>query len=234
MAASVYLIPNVLAEHTHASVFPANLGERIRHIRHFAVEDPKSARSLLKYWGLPLQELELYSMHVKKGDISDIMDLMAVCAGGEDIGILSDAGLPAIADPGENIVLLAHKKGYRVVPLVGPGSIFLALAGSGLNGEKFMFHGYLPKDESGRSRELKRLETDCHKYGTTHIFIETPYRNNALWKNMMQQLRPDTRICVACMLTAGDEEYVQTRSVAEWKKIRPDFDHKPAVFLLGS
>lgn len=233
MSAKVYLIPNVLAENTHAAVFPATLGERIRHIRHFAVEDPKSARALLKYWGLPLQELEFYSMHVKKGDISDIMDLMAVCARGGDIGILSDAGLPAIADPGENIVLLAHKKGYQVVPLVGPGSIFLALAASGLNGEKFMFHGYLPKGEGDRIKELKRLESDSEKFGTTHIFIETPYRNNALWKNLLQTLKPTTRVCIASLISS-EEELISTKEVHEWKKTPVNIDNKPTVFLLGS
>lgn len=232
MSGKIFLVPNVLAENTHASVFPSNLGEKISHIRHFAVEDPKSARLLLKFWGLPLNELELYSMHVKKGDVSDIMDILKVCTDGEDIGILSDAGLPAIADPGENIVLLGHKKGIEIVPLVGPGSLFLALAASGLNGEKFMFHGYLPKTEGDRIKELKRLEADSRKTGCTHIFIETPYRNMAIFKDMIQHLQTDTRLCLAANITS-ENEYIKTKEISLWKKETPTIDNIPTVFLIG-
>lgn len=232
MAGKIFLIPNVLAENTHASVFPSNIGERISHIRHFAVEDPKSARQLLKFWDLPLMQLEFYSMHVKKGDVSDIMDILKVCQDGEDIGILSDAGLPAIADPGENIVLLGHKKGIEIIPLVGPGSLFLALAASGLNGEKFMFHGYLPKGESDRIKEIKRLELDARKFGTTHIFIETPYRNLAIFKDMIKHLQSDTRLCLAANITS-ETEYIKTKEISLWKKENPEIDNIPTVFLLG-
>lgn len=232
MSGKVYLIPNILAEGTHTEVFPDTIGKRIQHIRHFAVEDPKSARQLLKYWGLPLQELEFYSMHVKKGDISDISDIMDICGKGEDIGILSDAGLPAIADPGENIVWLAQKKGIDIVPLVGPGSIFLALAASGLNGEKFMFHGYLPKAESEAIREIRRLETDARKYGVTHIFIETPYRNKRLFNDLIGNLQPDTRLCIAANIT-GDTEKIRTMEIKDWRKEKPEIDNIPCVFLIG-
>lgn len=153
-------------------------------------------------------------------------------ANGDDAGLVSEAGYPCVADPGSGLVALAHRAGARVVPLVGPNAMLMALAASGLNGQRFRFSGYLPIDSKGRVKALLDLEREAWADGSTQLFMETPYRNHALLKDIVEHCRPQTLLCVACDLTAPGE-YIRTRPVGEWHKGAPDLHKRPAVFLLG-
>ena len=150
---------------------------------------------------------------------------------GRDAGLMSEAGCPGVADPGADIVAEAHRRGIKVVPLVGPSSILLSLMASGFNGQSFTFHGYLPIDKAQRSKRIKELEGQAEKFGQTQLFIETPFRNNQLLDEVLKVCKPATRLCIACNLTATDE-MVQTKTIAQWKKEQPDLHKRPVIFLL--
>ena len=152
---------------------------------------------------------------------------------GKDVGLLSEAGCPCVADPGSLLVQCAHEKGIEVVPLVGPSSLMLALMGSGLNGQNFAFVGYLPKEQSARIQKLKELERTAKSKGQTQLFIETPYRNNHMIEDILAHCQPDTRLCLAADLTMPTQ-FIQTKTVSEWRKAKSDLDKRPTVFLLGA
>lgn len=233
MTGTLYLIPVPLGpispqEHLHPGVLAI-----IRPLTYFVVEQAKSARAFLKAAGtdLPLQELELEELneHTK----SDALDrLLAPLRAGHDIGLLSEAGCPAVADPGADLVALAQRENIRVVPLVGPSSLLLALMASGLNGQRFAFLGYLPAKEVDRNKALRELEIDSRKNKQTQLFIETPYRNRAMFDAMLQACQPGTRLCIATDLTLPSES-IRTRTIAQWKKeTPPEIERRPTVFLL--
>lgn len=233
---TLFLIPNFLSEHPDVFPLPAGYAEMTSRITYFAVESDRSARKLLaKLWGISnLNHLDFFVLDSKKPDLEAEQELIALLKNGHDVGLISDAGYPSVADPGEGLVLRAHQAGIRVKPLIGPNSFIMALCASGLNAEQFVFHGYLPKEKMGRISRLKELERELKKSGYAQIFMETPYRNRDLIKDMVQHLTPDTRLCAAWDIT-GKNERVITLRVVDWKKISlpEESDQLPAVFILG-
>ncbi|WP_306603411.1 SAM-dependent methyltransferase [Azonexus sp.] len=233
MTGTLYLIPVPLGPVSPQDNLHPNILATIRPLTHFVVEQAKSARAFLKAAGtdLPLQELQLDELneHTK----TDALDrLLAPLRAGHNVGLLSEAGCPAVADPGANLVALAQQENIRVVPLVGPSSPLLALMASGLNGQRFAFLGYLPAKEVDRNKALRELETDSRKHKQTQLFIETPYRNRAMFDAILQTCQPASRLCVATDLTLPGES-IQTRTIAQWKKqTPPEIERRPTVFLL--
>jgi 16S rRNA (cytidine1402-2'-O)-methyltransferase len=233
MTGTLYLIPVPLGPTSpQDSLTPAVL-ETIRPLSHFVVEQAKTARAFLKAAGTdkPLQELQLSELneHTKADALSQ---LLAPLLAGHDVGLLSEAGCPAVADPGANLVALAQKENIRVVPLIGPSSLLLALMASGLNGQRFAFQGYLPAKEAERTKTLRELESESRKRHQTQLFIETPYRNRAMFDAILGSCQPGTRLTVATDLTLPGET-VRTLSIQQWKKqTPPDIERRPTVFLL--
>lgn len=208
--------------------------EVILGIRHFIVEEVRSARRFLKRVDrdIDIDSLTFYPMG-KHADAALFASYLRPLEAGEAMGVISEAGCPAVADPGADVVAIAQKKGLRVVPLVGPSSMILAVMASGLNGQSFAFHGYLPIDAAERVKRLKQLEVRAQQEHQTQLFIETPYRNAKLFETLCSTLRPQTRICVAAGITT-DEEWIRTMTVAEWRRQRlPDLSKIPAIFLMG-
>ncbi|MFT4071885.1 MAG: SAM-dependent methyltransferase [Dysgonamonadaceae bacterium] len=232
MQASVYLIPVTLGETTVEKVLPSYNREIILKINYFIVENIRSARRFLKKTepSIDIDSLTFFELN-KHTDVHQINNYLDPIKGGFDIGIISEAGCPAIADPGAAIVEIAQKKNIRVIPLVGPSSILMSLMGSGFNGQSFAFHGYLPIDASERTRRIKQLEQRIYQEDQTQIFIETPYRNEKLLKDLVQSCSPSTRLCIAVNITCEDE-FIKTLPVKEWGKKTPDFIKKPCVFLI--
>jgi 16S rRNA (cytidine1402-2'-O)-methyltransferase len=230
--ATLWLIPTSLSSHDHAVLSPHDMA-RINHLRHFIVETEKTARAALKHLqlGVPIMDLALYSLNEHTCDAS-VGVLLQPMREGKDLGLLSDAGCPVIADPGAKVIHLAHQEGFRVVPLVGPSSILLALMASGAWGQKFTFHGYLPVDEQPFGQTLKFIAEDVFATKTTHIFIETPYRNQKIWERMLTMLPSNMFLSVSCALTSN-QEFVATHAIETWKQIDcPNFHKQPCVFTL--
>jgi len=233
MAGTLYLIPVPLGPTAPQESLPANVLATIHPLTHFVVEQAKTARAFLKAAGtaLPLQELQLEELNEHTRD-AELDRLLAPLRAGHDVGLLSEAGCPAVADPGANLVALAQKENIRVVPLIGPSSLLLALMASGLNGQRFAFQGYLPAKEAERSKVLHELESESRKRQQTQLFIETPYRNRAMFDAILQTCQPGTRLSVATDLTLPGET-VLTRSIQQWKKqTPPEIERRPTVFLL--
>lgn len=233
MTGTLFLIPVPLGPTPPIQSLPANVLTTIRPLTHFVVEQAKTARAFLKAAGTdkPLQELQLEELneHTK----ADALDrLLAPLRAGNDIGLLSEAGCPAVADPGADLVALAQNEGIRVAPLIGPSSLLLALMASGLNGQRFAFQGYLPAKDGERSKALQDLESESRKRKQTQLFIETPYRNRAMYDSILQACQPTTRLSVATDLTLPGESVV-TRTIQQWKKqTPPEIERRPTVFLL--
>lgn len=231
MKGTLYLIPVPISDEEDNShlIYPA-LEKTVNRLTEFIVEDIKTARRSLRKIGFK-GEFDKTTFHVlnEHTDTKSIGSFLTSVEKGTSIGLLSDAGMPCIADPGSDIVRLAHSKNIKVVPLYGQSSIFLALAASGLNGQHFTFHGYLPKEQANRKKALKEIE----RREGTQIFIETPYRNNHLLEDILATCSPETLLCVAMNVT-GKSEMILTKSIALWKKGElPDLDKQPAVFLLS-
>jgi 16S rRNA (cytidine1402-2'-O)-methyltransferase len=218
----LYAIPTPLGSSPEESL-PAPALQTIRELKDFAVENAKSARAFLGALGMPVRELSIRA-------IEDGADLLAPLKQNRPLGLLSEAGCPAIADPGAALVEEAHREGFRVVPLVGPSSLVLALMASGLEGQRFAFCGYLPRDAKERARRIRELEERSRKEEETEIFIETPYRNDALFAALRETCSPRTRLCIAADLTLPGES-IQTRTVLEWRNAAGP-GKRPAVFLL--
>jgi 16S rRNA (cytidine1402-2'-O)-methyltransferase len=230
---TLYLIPCTLGETKPEEVIPASVLETIRRLDSFIVENSKSARAFLKSCSITIPQAELSIIEIDKHDPQQSTGvLLKSLLEGKDTGLLSEAGLPAVADPGAAIVKYAHQKGIKVVPLSGPSSILLALMSSGLNGQQFSFNGYLPVERGERIKALQRLEKESLQTGRTQIFIETPYRNNNMIKDIVENLNPSLRLCIAANITLPDES-ILTQSIREWKKKLPDLHKIPAVFCLG-
>ena len=226
----LFLIPVDLAPENSDGWVGARLRDAVLPLRRFVVEHPKSARQFLKTLGLPLPEIEFEVLdeHSKADDLDRIVRWMD---SGGDVGLLSEAGCPAIADPGANLVARAHRLGMHVVPLVGPSSIVLALMASGLNGQRFAFNGYLPQASAQREARIRELEERSRRLDQTEIFIEAPYRNDQLFAALLGTCEADTTLSLATDLT-GATEQVATRTVAQWKNAPPGLDRRPTVFLL--
>jgi 16S rRNA (cytidine1402-2'-O)-methyltransferase len=229
---TLYLIPVPIADGTAAAAIPPAVRERIRTLAYFIVEGPKSARAFLKAVGHPgpLAELRIARLEAD-ADRSRLLALLAPVREGADAGLLSEAGAPAVADPGAMLVRHAHAGGLRVAPLVGPSAILLALMASGLEGQRFAFHGYLPVDERELKAQLRALEADSRRARRTELFIETPYRNDRLLRVILEACAPETLLCVAAALMSPGES-VATRTVAEWRASPRAIGRRPAVFLL--
>lgn len=229
----LYLIPVELAPEGFPISLPAANHEIIKGIRHFIVEELRTARRFLKRCNpaISIDETLFYELneHTRETDVAHYLN---PARDGFHIGLLSEAGIPCIADPGNIIVRMAHHSGIQVVPLTGPSSLFLALAASGLNGQHFCFDGYLPVKPLDRNEKLKAVEKDIFTSGKTHLFIEAPYRNNALFEALVKQCHPETMLCIACGITSS-EEWILTLPIKEWRKKKPDIQKRPAVFLLG-
>lgn len=232
MSGKLYLFPVNLAETPLDNVLPPYNAGILSGIRHFIVEDVRTARRFLKKNDsqFDIASCTFYELN-KHTNPEQMSGYLKPLSEGTDMGILSESGCPAIADPGADIVNIAQKKGYTVIPLVGPSSIILSLMGSGFNGQKFTFNGYLPVDKNDRIKEIKRLEQLAIFEDTTQIFIETPYRNNKLLEDLIATLKPNSKICVAFDIT-GPEEKIQTLTVSGWKSKKPELTKKPCIFLI--
>ncbi len=229
----LYLIPVTLGSNeTINKVLPPYNREVVSRIKIFIVEQVRTARRFLKAMGhpLPIDKMIFYELN-KHTDLNKISGYLAATGNGEDVGLISEAGTPCIADPGALIVEHAHVKNIDVVPLVGPNSIILSLMASGFNGQNFAFHGYLPIDIAERKKKIKELENLSYLNDQTQIFIETPYRNNKLLETLVSVLKPNTKICVAADLTL-QSEFIKTLPAKMWKKQREDFHKRPAIFLI--
>lgn len=226
----LYLIPCYLQEDAIHTI-PAYLQKAVANCSVFLVENERSARRFLKkLWKeMVIDDYRWYL--IEEAGQQQINTLLTALQNGQNVGIISEAGCPGIADPGQLLVGAAQEKGYQVVPLVGPSSIVLALMASGMNGQQFSFHGYLPIDTADRKKKIKELEATSAREHSTQIFIETPYRNHAMINDILACCRPTTRLCVAVDLT-GPQESILTRNISEWKKTELTYHKKPAIFLL--
>jgi 16S rRNA (cytidine1402-2'-O)-methyltransferase len=229
---TLYLIPVPLADEAAAKSFTPYLTDTINSIKEYIVKNEKTARRFLKEAGLknPQSELLIHDYGKYNRDTGTAEFFKGLQAG-TDVGLMSEAGCPGIADPGAEIVEKAHRMGIKVVPLVGPSSILLALMASGFNGQSFVFHGYLPIDKAERSKSIKKLESHAEQNNQTQIFIETPFRNNPMLEEILKTTHPKTRLCIACDLT-GATELVQTKTIADWQKKVPDLHKRPTIFLI--
>jgi len=231
--AKLYLIPTTLGEtESLSNVFPEYNLKIIHQLKVFIVEKIRTARRFLKAvkHPVPIEEMQFFELN-KHTPEEEIATFLQAAGKGISIGFISEAGAPAVADPGASIVRLAHQKNIQVVPLVGPNSIIMALMASGFNGQQFAFHGYLPKEPSARMRKIKQLEQEVYRKDITQIFIETPFRNNQMLESLTKTLQTGTLLCVAANISLPDETIV-TKRVADWKKEKADFNKKPAVFLI--
>lgn len=233
MKGKLYLIPTTLGNNNPLDVLPNKVKNIVDNTTHFIVENEKSARRFIKKISPEKEQskLILYPLN-KRVRAVDVQPYLDFCENGENIGLLSDAGVPAIADPGAIIVELAHQKNIKVVPLVGPSSILLAMMSSGLNGQCFSFNGYLPIDVKDRKAALKSLERLSKDKNQSQIFIETPYRNEKMFSDLIQILHSETKLCIAADITLK-EEYIRTLSIKEWKNTAKPFLHKrPTIFII--
>ena len=233
MAGHLYLVPNLLGAVAPERVLPSHTLAVARSLTHWIVETPKPARAFLKTLGAdrPIASLAIEPSpdHVDAGTVAR---LLAPAHAGHDVGLLSDAGCPGVADPGTTLVAAAHDAGLRVIPLVGPSAVLLALMASGMNGQRFMFHGYLPVKPQARAETLARLERESHAQDRAELFIETPYRNVALLDALCAGLHPATVLCVAADLTLPTET-IERRAIADWRRAdHARFDKRPAMFVL--
>ena len=232
MKGKLYLIPTTLGENEPLEVMPYSVRTVIEKIDHYIVENEKSARRFIKKITPKKSQPSLILMKLDKyADELETRTYLNVCEEGVSVGLLSEAGVPAVADPGATIVKLAHEKGIQVVPLVGPSSILLALMASGMNGQSFAFNGYLPIDKADRKKAIKELERLSKERNQSQIFIETPYRNEKMFADLKSTLTPGTRLCIAVDITLP-EEYIKTYTVAEWKHHQPDLHKRPAIFII--
>jgi Predicted methyltransferases len=232
MSGILYLFPVTLAESPLEQVLPEYNRQLLMPIRHFIVEEVRTARRFLRkadpHFDIDACQFYALNKHTTPEQIASYLEALE---NGADMGLLSEAGCPAIADPGADIVRIAQEKGYKVVPLVGPSSILLALMASGFNGQRFAFEGYLPVEKEDRIKAIKRLEARSYAEDMTQIFIETPYRNIKLLEDLSTNLRPQTRICVAFDIT-GPEESIRTMTAKNWKNSSAELTKKPCIFLL--
>jgi 16S rRNA (cytidine1402-2'-O)-methyltransferase len=232
MQGKLYMVPNHLGNENTAVSIPPEVATLTCRLRYFIVENLRTARRYLRLLD-PKMDIDNSTFFVldKHTGPKEYSSFLEPIKQGHDIGIISEAGCPGIADPGAEIVKIAHQKNIQVVPLVGPSSILLALMASGMNGQSFAFNGYLPIDKSERCGAIKQLEAKSSKEKQTQLFIEAPYRNNAMAQDLLKHCRPDTLLCIACNISMPDE-YVITRPISGWKGKLPELHKKPTMFLI--
>jgi len=228
----LYLIPTTLGENEPLEVLPISIKRAIENIDFYVVENEKSARRFIKKISprksQPGLKLELLNKYTEPQAIPAFLN---PCLNGHDVGIISEAGAPGIADPGSEVVKFAHEKNIQVVPLVGPSSIFMALMASGMNGQNFAFNGYLPIDSSERKNAIKRLERLSKENDQSQLFIETPYRNDKLFAELIKALSKNTMLCIACDITLPTE-YIATKTISDWKNTPVELHKRPAIFII--
>ena len=228
----LYLIPTTLGDNVPLEVLPISVKNVIKEVDTFIVENEKTARRFIKNIEPEKQQSRLTLFPLNKfTEVAELPSFLEPCLQGENVGLLSEAGCPGVADPGADIVKIAHDKNIQVVPLVGPSSILLAIMSSGMNGQSFTFNGYLPIDKGEKKQELKRLERLSFERNQSQIFIETPYRNNKMLEDICQYLDNNTQICVACDITLSTE-FIKTKSVSDWKKNKVDLHKRPTIFII--
>ncbi len=232
MNGKLYLIPSPLGENEVSSVIPAAVLDLLPTLNCFVVEEVRTARRYLSRAGLKghIEELEFHLLN-EHSTPADVEALAGLFADGRNVGLISEAGLPAVADPGALLVALCHRRGITVVPLVGPSSLMLALMASGLNGQSFAFCGYLPAKSDQRRTAIKNIEKTSAQHCQSQIFIETPYRNDSMLADLLSCCQGSTRLCIAADITT-DDEYIRTLSIAEWKKEKIEIGKRPCVFIL--
>lgn len=230
---ALYLLPVTISDAPVSHAIPTHNIELMCGIRHFIVENVRTARRFMKQCcrDIDIDAMTFYELngHTDPAAVSGYLDALRR---GEPMGVMSEAGCPAVADPGADVVAIAQREGLKVIPLVGPSSIIMALMGSGFNGQGFAFVGYLPIDAAQRTRRVRDLEADAMRSHTTYIFIETPYRNNKMVAFLSEHLRPDTLLCVASDITSESDESIITRPAAQWRKAQYNYDKRPAIFLI--
>lgn len=228
----LYLIPTRLGDNPPLEVLPISVKKIVELVDDYIVENEKTARRFIKKIdsrkSQSILNFKILNKYTQREEIEDFLD---ACKAGKSMGLLSEAGCPGIADPGADIVKLAHEYGIRVVPMVGPSSILLAMMASGMNGQSFTFNGYIPIDKAERKATLKRLERQSFDQNQSQIFIETPYRNNKILEDICNTLNGNTRVCVACDLTLPTE-YIKTQTISEWKHTNVDLHKRPAIFII--
>lgn len=232
MEVALYLLPVTLGETPIEKVLPAYNKEIILDIKHFIVEDVRSARRFLKKVerSINIDELTFYPLN-KHTSPEDISGYLKPLTEGNPMGVISEAGCPAVADPGADVVAIAQRKNLKVIPLVGPSSIILSVMGSGFNGQSFAFHGYLPIEPNERAKRIKTLEQRVYSENQTQLFIETPYRNHKMMEDIIKNCRPQTKLCIAANITCEDE-FIKTKTIKEWQGKLPDLNKIPCIFLI--
>ena len=228
----LYLIPTTLGDNEPLEVLPLSVKKCIEELDWFIVENEKTARRFIKRIAPKKKQQSLHILKLDKyADEMEVMTYLDECDKGVSVGLLSEAGVPAIADPGAEIVKMAHEKQVRVVPLVGPSSIIMAMMASGFNGQNFAFNGYLPIDPSERKKKIKFLERLSFDQNQSQIFIETPYRNEKMFNDLKSTLAPNTKLCIACDITL-QTEYIKSLKINDWKHQSPDLHKRPAIFII--
>lgn len=230
----LFLIPAYLSEDSPLEYFSPVIKEYILKTDYFFVENEKTARKVIKFFCPEKKQPDLKLFLLDKySENEDLREAQKLMKEGQDFGLLSEAGLPCIADPGNIMVKWSHENDIKVIPINGPSSIILALISSGFNGQEFTFHGYLPIDKSQKSQKLKYLETQVQKTGYSQIFMETPYRNNQLFDDLCKSLSPNTKLCIAANINHPTDEFIKTKTIKDWQKDKPELHKIPAVFVLG-
>lgn len=230
----LFLIPAYLSEESPSEFFAPVIKDYILKTDYFFVENEKTARKVVKFFAPEKKQSDLKLFLLDKySETADLKEAQQLMKAGQDFGLLSEAGLPCIADPGNLMVKWCHENNIKVVPINGPSSIILALIASGFNGQEFTFHGYLPIDREQKKKQIQFLENQVQKTGYSQIFMETPYRNNQLVEDLIKFLNPSTKLCIAANINHPTEEYIKTLKILDWKNKKPELHKIPAVFVLG-
>ncbi len=229
---SLFLIPSGLGGEQPDWIWPGLNYKVVSELSVFIVEDLRTARRFLRQMGYKrdFEKVKFFLLN-KHTAAEELDDFLSPALQGDNVGLLSEAGCPGIADPGQVVVKIAHSKGIRVIPMVGPSSVFLALMASGFNGQHFLFHGYLPISKAERIKKMKEIEQQAYQQSQTQIFMETPFRNNKMLEDLVKNCNPSTMLCIACDITTSNE-WIQTRSIGRWKKEMPDLHKRPGIFLI--
>ena len=230
----LFLIPAYLSEESPIDYFAPSIKEYILRTDYFFVENEKTARKVIKFFAPEKKQSDLKLFLLDKySESNDLKEAQKLMKSGKDFGLLSEAGLPCIADPGNLMVKWCHENNIKVIPINGPSSIILALISSGFNGQEFTFHGYLPIDKEQKKKQILFLENQVQKSGYSQIFMETPYRNNQLLEDLIKFLNPNTKLCIAANINHPTEEFIKTLKISDWKNKKPELHKIPAVFVLG-
>ncbi len=230
----LFLIPAYLSEESPIDYFAPSIKEYILKTDYFFVENEKTARKVIKFFAPEKKQSDLKLFLLDKySESNDLKEAQKLMKSGQDFGLLSEAGLPCIADPGNLMVKWCHENNIKVIPINGPSSIILSLISSGFNGQEFTFHGYLPIDKEQKKKQILFLENQVQKSGYSQIFMETPYRNNQLLEDLIKFLNPNTKLCIAANINHPTEEFIKTLKISDWKNKKPELHKIPAVFVLG-